>query len=71
EKIPLEEGCIYFIRFIRSDLKLHLPNESFDVKPDLKYSYVTAEVNIDTQTLMIRQNNEIVQYFPYTTAVDW
>jgi hypothetical protein len=25
KRIPLEEGSIYFVRFIRSDCKLHLP----------------------------------------------
>jgi len=71
KRIPLETGCIYFIRFIRSDLLLHLPTESFSVKPQLKYSYVVAEVNIDNQCLVIRQNNEIVQVFDYHTPVDW
>jgi putative transposase len=71
KKIPLETGCVYYIRFIRSDLNLHLPTESFKVKEELKYSYVVAEVNIDNQCLAIRQNNEIVQLFDYRTPVDW
>jgi putative transposase len=71
KKIPLTEGCIYFIRFIRSDLKLHLPNESFAVRPALKYSYVVAEINIINHVLIIRQNGEIQQIFPYDVPVDW
>lgn len=71
KKIPLETGCVYFIRFIRSDLKLQLPSESFKVKEELKYSYVVAEENIDCQCLVLRQNNEIVQLFDYRTPVDW
>lgn len=71
-KIPLTKGCVYYIRFIRSDLKLYLLNESFTLKPELKYSYVIAEVNIDTQTLIIRQNGEIIQLFHYPIdAVTW
>jgi transposase len=70
-RIPLETGIVYFIRFIRSDLKLWLPTESFKVKDSLKYSYVIAEVNIETQSLIIRQNNEIMHVFPYLTPVDW
>lgn len=71
-EIRLTEGCIYFIRYIRSDLKLHLPNESFIVNDDLKYSYVVAEINIVNQCLNIRQNEELVQTFPFTiSAVDW
>jgi len=71
KKIPLETGCVYFIRFIRSDLLLRLPMESFKVKKELLYSYVVAEVNIDNQCLVIRQNNEIIQQFEYRTPVDW
>ena len=70
--IPLTGGCVYYIRFIRSDHKLYLPNESFTLAPDLKYSYVVAEINIETQALIIRQNNEIKEIFPYTIdAVSW
>lgn len=71
-KIPLKKGCIYYIRFIRSDLKLYLPNEIFTVKPELKYSYVVAEINVHNHSLIIRQNDEIKQVFPFTiTAIDW
>jgi putative transposase len=71
-KIPLTRGCIYYIRFIRSDLKLYLPNEVFVVKDTLKYSYVVAEINIYNHSLIIRQNSEIIQVFPYEiAAIDW
>lgn len=72
KSIALIEGCIYYIRFIRSDLKLHLPNEVFIVKNTLKYSYVVAEINIQNHSLIVRQNNEIIQVFPYNiSAIDW
>lgn len=64
-KIPLTKGCVYYVRFIRSDLKLYLPNEAFSVIPELKYSYVVAEINIDNQALVIRQNNEVKQVINY------
>lgn len=71
-KILLQKGCVYYIRFIRSDLKLYLPNESFTVIPELKYSYVVAEINIHNHSLIIRQNSEIKQVFAYTIpAIDW
>jgi len=71
-KIPLNQGCIYFIRFIRSDLKLYLPNEVFIVKATLKYSYVVAEINIHNHSLIIRQNYEIIEVFPYDiSAINW
>lgn len=69
--IPLENGVVYFIRFIRSDLMLRLPTECFKVDESLKYSYVIAEINIDTQSLIIRQNLEIKHVFSYHTPVDW
>lgn len=71
-KIKLTRGCIYFIRYIRSDLKLYLPNESFIVNDDLKYSYVVAEINIENHCLNIRQNEELKQIFPFKiSAIDW
>jgi putative transposase len=71
-KIPLIKGCVYYIRFIRSDLKLYLSNETFTLKPELKYSYVVAEINIDNHSLIVRQNNEIMHVFHYPMdAVTW
>lgn len=69
--IPLTEGCVYYIRFIRSDSMLRLPNESFKMPRELKYSYVIAEINIDNQCLAIRQDGEIKKLFAYRTPVDW
>lgn len=71
-KIPLITGSVYFIRYIRSDLKLRMPGEVFMMLPALKYSYIVAEVNIDNHSLLIRQNDEIRQVFQYTIdAIDW
>lgn len=71
QRIPLEEGSIYFVRFIRSDQKLHLPTESFPVHESLKYSYVVAEISVENHCLLIQQNNEVVQTFEYIMPVDW
>lgn len=71
-KIPMTTGSIYFIRYIRSDLKLVMPNEVFIMPPSLKYSYVVAEVNVDNQSLIIRQNGEIKQVIGYNIeSIDW
>lgn len=71
-RIPQAEGCVYFIRYIRSDLKLRMPGEVFIMLSELKYSYVVAEVNIENHSLIIRQNDEIKQIFPYVIeAIDW
>lgn len=71
ERIPLEEGCIYFVRFIRSDCKLHLPTESFRVDQSLKYSYVVAEISVENHCLFVQQNNKVIQTFEYHMPVDW
>jgi putative transposase len=71
QRIPLLEGEIYFIRFIRSDSKLHLPNESFPVDPSLKYSYVVAQISVENHCLHIMQNKNIIQTIEYTMPVDW
>ena len=71
KKIPLETGEVYFVRFIRGDCLLKLHAETFKVNSKLKYSYVVAEANVDTHTLIIRQNDEIVQSIPFKMPVDW
>lgn len=70
-RIPLEEGSIYFVRFIRSDCKLHLPTESFRVDQNLKYSYVVAEISVENHCLIVQQNNKVIQTFEYRMPVDW
>ncbi len=71
KKIPLNQGSIYFIRYIRSDLQLYMPNETFTVLKELKYSYVVAEINIINCSLVIRQNGEIKQIIPYIIPPEW
>lgn len=71
ERIPLVEGSIYFVRFIRSDCKLHLPTESFRVDQSLKYSYVVAEISVENHCLFVQQNNQVIQTFEYLMPVDW
>lgn len=71
EHIPLLTGCIYFIRFIRSDARLYLQDQTFQLDVALKYSYVVAEINIDNHCLVIRQNQEIKQIFSFQMPVDW
>jgi hypothetical protein len=69
-KPPLIQGIIHYIRFIRSDLKLRLPMEQFTVSKSLMYSYVIAEINVEKQLLLIKQNNEVVHTFPYLLPLD-
>ncbi len=71
ERIPLEEGSIYFVRFIRSDCKLHLPNESFKVPESLKYCYVVAEISVENHCIFVQQDDKVVQTIEYIMPVDW
>lgn len=71
QRIPLLEGDIYFVRFIRSDCKLHLPNESFSVDSALKYSYVVAQISVENHCLHVLQNNNVIQTIEYIMPVDW
>jgi hypothetical protein len=70
--IPLTKGDIYYIRYIRSDLKLNLPNETFIVNECLKYSYVVAQISIDKHMLFVWQNHQLIQKISYPIpAVNW
>ncbi len=70
--IPLEGGSVHYIRYIRGDGNLYLPNEVFPLIQELKYSYVVAEINIDNHVLVIHQNGEARQILPYAIpAVNW
>lgn len=64
-KIPVEEGSLIFIRFIRSDLKLHILDAVFIVNEELKYSYVMAEIILDKFVLVVSRNHIIFHYFPF------
>jgi len=69
QKIFLENGRMIFIRFIRGDLKLHLLNETFTVKPALKYAYVVAEVMLEKYVLVVSQNNTVHHVFPFAMSL--
>jgi len=63
--VYLEEGKLIFIRFIRSDQKLHLLNSEFMVKPELVYSYVVAEIVLEERVVFVSQNNYTHHIFDF------
>lgn len=69
EKILVDSGRIIFIRFIRSDRKLHLLNESFIVNAELIYSYVVAEVIIDRYVLTVSRNSVLYHVFNFAMSL--
>lgn len=69
KKLPnlkdIPDGNIIIIRFIRSDRKLNIFGESFQVSKDLVYSYVKAIIVTKIQTLQIYMGDEFVESFEY------
>jgi hypothetical protein len=71
QKIPMEEGEIIFIRFIRSDCKIRILDVQFDLKKELMYSYVIARIVVKRHILMIERNHDVFHIFPFLMPVDW
>jgi putative transposase len=70
EPIPLVDGSVIFIRFIRSDRKLTILGTSFTLKKELIYTYVVAEIVIDQHVLLIKQDGIIHHIYPFAIPVD-
>ena len=68
--IPLVEGSVIFIRFIRSDRRLTILRTGFTVKKELVYTYVIAEIIVDQHVLLIKQDGIIHHVFPFAMPVD-
>jgi len=64
-KLPLEEGEIHIIRFIRSDLKFHLFGMSFSVPEKVKYEYVLGVVITHEHRLVIFKDQQYITEFPF------
>ncbi len=56
EDIPLEDGYIHLIRFIRSDRKLNIFGETFPVPKELEYEYVVATICTDNHFIRVHDN---------------
>jgi putative transposase len=70
DPIPLIDGSVIFIRFIRSDRRLIILGTSFTVKQELIYTYIIAEIVIDQHMLLIKQDGFIHHIFPFVIPVD-
>lgn len=67
DKIP--QGNIVLIRFIRSDRKLDIFGEKFQVSKDLIYSYVKAVIVTKIHTLQLYLWEELLETFDYNLPV--
>lgn len=61
----IPDGTIILIRFIRSDRKLDIFGEKFEVSKDLVYSYVKAVISTEIHALHLYLGNELVDTFDY------
>ena len=65
----IPDGNITLIRFIRSDRKLDIFGEKFELSKDLVYSYVKAVILTEIHTLLVYLSNELVETFDYGLTV--
>ena len=69
KKIFIESGRIFFIRFVRSDLKLRILDEVFELDASLKYSYVVAEIILEKYILVVSRNNHTYHTFSFPMSL--
>jgi len=61
----IPDGEVTLIRFIRSNRKLDIFGEKFEVSKDLVYSYVKAVIVTQLHQLQLYLNEELVDTFEY------
>jgi hypothetical protein len=66
----IPDGYISIIRFIRSDRKLDIFGERFEVSKDLVYAYVRAMIVTQLHAVQLYLGNEIVYTFEYRVPND-
>ena len=69
--LTLREGCIHFVRFIRSDCRLDVCGEKFKMPEKVKYEYVIATVCTETHTLQVTLDNEVIQRYVYLMPIEY
>ena len=65
QPIPIEDGAIHLVRFIRSDRILNIFGEHFQMPLDVVYEYVVATILTEIHALKITCGDEIVKFFEY------
>jgi len=60
-----ENGAYHLVRFIRSDLKLHVFGEVFRLSSELQYEYVVATIDVKEQKLKVFLNSSQIEEFTY------
>jgi len=65
ELIPIENGSVHIVRFIRSDGILNIFGEHFQMPKDVVYEYVVATILTEIHVLRVTCGDEIVKFFEY------
>ncbi|MCP4553710.1 MAG: transposase family protein [Bacteroidetes bacterium] len=65
----IPDGDIILIRFIRSDRKLNIFGEIFQMPEKLVYSYVKAIIVTEIQTLQVYLGDDLIKSFNYQLPV--
>lgn len=64
-KLPVAEGEIHIIRFIRSDLKFHVFDLSFPMPKDVRYEYVRGIIVTHENCLMVYNDRHFIKSFHF------
>jgi hypothetical protein len=59
------EGFYHFVRFIRSDCRLNIFDETFPAPPETQYEYVVATVDVKEQKLKLFLDTIQVEEYSY------
>ena len=65
ETIPIENGAIHLVRFIRSDRVLNIFGEHFQMPKDVVYEYVVATILTEINSLRVTCDGKIINAFEY------
>jgi len=65
EPLPIEDGEIHVIRYIRSDLKFHLFGLSFVLPENTKYEYIRGIIITHEHRLIIYKEHEYITEFQF------
>lgn len=65
DQIPIEDGEIHLVRFIRSDGVLDIFGEHFQMPKDVVYEYVVATIITEIHSLKVTCNGKTVDFFEY------
>lgn len=63
--LPLKQGRIILVRFIRSNLLLDVFGEKFLMPKHLQYCYVTAIIDVEKELMVVVRDDQIQWYISY------